>query len=249
MACLSSRSIDGRRQGQACEGRQGRAASPGLRLEDPPYARLRGRLSAWRRIGAPSRVLQWIHTGAPLQWGPSGPPPPFDQGEYPLRSEEEWAAWRTLRDDYLATGAIVRTAPSSDARISRAFLVAKPSEDGQTKFRLVIDLRRVNRHLRKVGLKYERLKDFGYLLKNGDFLVGFDVRNAYHHIRMRKDEENFLMFRMGGETFFCRALSFGLALTPFYFTQVMLVVARFLRSPSILSQGSPEVSVWTAGGG
>lgn len=177
-------------------------------------------------------MLRWIHTGAPLQWGPAGPPPPFDQGEYPLTTPEEWAAWRDLREEYLSTGAIVRTTPSSDARISRAFLVAKPSEDGKTKFRLVIDLRRINRHLKKVGLKYERLKDFGYLLNKNDFLVGFDIKNAYHHIRMRADEEHFLQFRMGGETFACRALPFGLSLSPFYFTQLMLVVARFLRTPS-----------------
>ena len=96
----------------------------------PPYARLRGRLSAWRRIGAPPRVLQWIHSGAPLQWGPSGPPAPFDQGEYPLKTPAEWTAWRELRDEYLETGAIVRTPSSLDARISRAFLMAKLSKDG-----------------------------------------------------------------------------------------------------------------------
>ena len=203
-------------------------------LADAPYNRLRGRIAAWRRIGAPGRVLRWIGQGIPLQWGPTGPPPPpFDLGEYPLRSAEQRRGWHLLREEYLATGAIARAAPSSDARISRAFLVEKGRDaSGTMKFRLVIDLRRINRHLRKVGLRYEKLRDFGTLLAKNDSLVGFDIKNAYHHLRVRGDEEHFLYFRMDGELFVCKALPFGLSLAPFYFTHLMLVITRFLRSPA-----------------
>ena len=86
-----------------------------------------------------------------------------------MKTPAGWTAWRELHDEYLKTGAIVRTRPSSDAQSSQAFLLAKPSEDGLPKFRLIIDLRRINRHLRKVGLRYEKLRDFGYLLQNGIF--------------------------------------------------------------------------------
>ena len=37
---------------------------------------------------------------------------------------------------------------------------------------------------------------------------------------------------MNGELFVCKALPFGLSLSPFYFTHLMLVVTRFLRSPA-----------------
>ena len=99
------------------------------------------------------------------------------------------------------------------------------------KYRLCVDLRRINKRLRKVGLRYERLKDFGCLLSRGDSLVGFDIKNAYHHLRMCGDVEHFLQFRMDGEVFSCQALPFGLSLSPFYFTHLMLVIVRFLRSP------------------
>ena len=99
-------------------------------------------------------MLQWIHTGTPLLWGPRGPPAPFDEGSYPLRSPTERAAWNTIREEYLASGAIVKVNPGPESRISRAFLVGKGKEDGVQKYRLCVDLRRVNRHLRKVGLWY-----------------------------------------------------------------------------------------------
>ena len=163
-------------------------------MTDFPYNRTRGRISAWRRIGAPSRVLQWIHSGTPLLWGPRGPPEPFDEGAYPLKSPEEHAAWRTIRAEYLSSGAIVKADPGPTSRISRAFLVEKGREGGVMKYRLCVDLRRVNHHLRKVGLRYEKLRDFGHLLKENDFLVGFDIKNAYHHLRVCREEECFLQF-------------------------------------------------------
>lgn len=177
-------------------------------------------------------MLQWLSKGVPLQWGSAGPPPPFDLGEYPLRTEEQRQGWAELREDYLATGAIARAPPSSQARISCAFLVEKGRDTaGAMRYRLCVDLRRINKHLRKVGLRYERLKDFGALLTRGDSLVGFDIKNAYHHLRMRGEDEHFLYFRMQGELFVCKALPFGLSLSPFFFTHLMLVIVRFLRSP------------------
>ena len=43
------------------------------------------------------------------------------------------------------------------SHISCAFLVTKLTEDGVRKFCLVIDLCKVNMHLRKMGLCYQRL--------------------------------------------------------------------------------------------
>ena len=220
--------MEGRPEG-APKRRGGGIDSPVI---DAPYSRIRGRLSAWRRVGAPARVLQWLGHGVPLQWGQAGPPPPFDLGEYPLRTAEQRRGWEDLRREYLATGAIAPATPSSQSRISQAFLVEKGRDSaGQMKYRLCVDLRRINKRLRKVGLRYERLKDFGCLLSRGDSLVGFDIKNAYHHLRMCGDVEHFLQFRMDGEVFSCQALPFGLSLSPFYFTHLMLVIVRFLRSP------------------
>ena len=151
-------------------------------MRDYPYNRTQGRLTAWRRIGAPSRVLRWIHSGVRLPWGPAGPPRTFDLGEYPLRTAAEREAWRTLRREYLDSGALVQVTPSADSCVSRAFLVEKGLENGVMKYRLCVDLRRINRHLKKFGLRYEKLKDFRHLLKKNDFLVGFDIKDAYHHL-------------------------------------------------------------------
>lgn len=61
--------------------------------------------------------------------------------------------------------------------------------------------------------------------------MGFNIKNAYHHLRMRLEDEHFLQFCMGGEVFACWALPFGLSLSPYFFTHLILVVTRFLRAP------------------
>ena len=70
--------------------------------------------------------------------------------------------------EYMEIGAIRPILEEAASHVSRAFLVTKPIEDGVHKFRLVIDLRKVNTHLRKMGLRYERLRDFGHLLRRDD---------------------------------------------------------------------------------
>ena len=92
---------------------------------------------------------------------------------------------KDLRAEYVETGAIRPIPEEAASHVSCTFLVTKPTEDGVRKFRLVIDLRKVNTHLRKMGLRYERLRDFGHLLWRDDWMVGFDIKNADHHLRIR----------------------------------------------------------------
>ena len=83
----------------------------------------------------------------------------------------------------------------------------------------------------KNGIALRTLRDFGHLLRRDDGMVGFDIKNAYHHLRVQDAQQNFLQFRLEGELFQCVALPFGLSLSPYYFTHLMLAVVRFLRAP------------------
>ena len=142
-----------------------------------------------------------------------------------MRSPEEQAAWRTICAEYLSSGAIVKADPGPSSRISRAFLVEKGREGGVMKYRLCVDLRQVNRHLHKVGLRYEKLPHFGHLLRKNDYLVGFDIRNAYHHLWVCRGEECFLQFRMGGEVFLVGPCPLGCRFSPTFLLNSCLLWA------------------------
>ena len=77
----------------------------------------------------------------------------------------------------------------------------KGLENGVMRYRLVVDLRKVNKHLRHYGLCYKHLRDFGHLLQQHDWLVGFDLKDAYHHLKIREADQHYLQFRIEGELF------------------------------------------------
>ena len=89
-----------------------------------------------------------------------------------------------MREECLTTGVIKSILPGEAHFVSPAFLVEKGRVDGAMSYRLVVDLRKVNKRLRHLGLRYAKLKDFGTLLRKGDGMVGFDIRSAYHHLRV-----------------------------------------------------------------
>ena len=72
-------------------------------------------------------------------------------------------------------------------------------------------------------------------------MVGFDIKDAYHHLRMRPADEHFSQFRIDSEVFARRALPFGLSLSPYYFSHLMLVVARFLWAPGTCAKTGHKV--------
>ena len=184
-------------------------------------------------------MLSWLSKGVPLPWTTAGPPTPSVLPEYNL-PPEHLVVWLTVHEEYLATGAIKRILAGEAHFVSPAFLVEKGRTNGAMKYRLVVDLRKVNKRLRRLGLRYSRLRDFGTMLRKGDGMVGFDIRNAYHHLRVRPDLQKFLQFRIAGEFFQCVALPFGLATSPYYFTHLMLVVVRFLRTPGRACRAPPD---------
>ena len=198
-------------------------AVPG-RLQD----RVRRRLGAWRRLGAPRHVLRWLREGVRAQWL-DGPPAPFHFGVTRFTPEErEWLSGE--RDRCLATGAW-RRATCFDY-VSRAFIV---THNG--KRRLVIDFRHVNLHHLKRSCRFESLQSLRRVLRRLDWMISIDLKDAYHHVGVHEADQDYFTFAIqtleGTEYFSTSALSFGWCLSPWVFTQIMRPVVAYLRSPAV----------------
>lgn len=91
--------------------------------------------------------------------------------------------WRTrLLPHYLATGAIkeIELPPPHSRYISRCHFEDKASGG----YRLVVDLRNVNKHFESKGLKYETLALLKYAPQNVSRGCSIDISDAYHHLRL-----------------------------------------------------------------
>lgn len=97
------------------------------------------------------------------------------------------------------------------------------------KSRVVYDYTHPNDFQDASSCKYETLPDLAQSLRPGDALLTWDVKDAYHHLRIRPEDRKFLAFRCLGRVFVPLTMPFGLRIAPYTWTKVMRPVVQYLR--------------------
>lgn len=125
----------------------------------------------------------------------------------------------------------VEIVPSSQALTgfySTFFLV--PKKNG--KMRPVINLRPLNRYIRKEHFKMDTLTSVISLVQKGDWAISLDLEDAYLHIPIHKSHRKYLRFCLhkDGPYYQFRTLCFGPSPAPRIFTKIVSVIAAHLRS-------------------
>jgi hypothetical protein len=113
--------------------------------------------------------------------------------------------------------------PYSPGFYSSVFTVTKKDSE---KLRLVINLRPLNRMLRRVRFKMETPTTITRALRQGDWTISIDLSDAYLHIPMHPTSWKYLRFVLGTRVFEFRALPFGLSPAPYVFTRVMATISQ-----------------------
>ena len=122
-------------------------------------------------------------------------------------------------------GVVERTADHPRLCLSPIFLVPKRSG----KHRLILNLKRINSHIADARFRMETLKSILPLLRQGDWTVSIDLKDAYHHVLIAEGSRRLLGFSVNGQLYRFRALPFGLKPAPRLFTRLVGCVAAFLR--------------------
>lgn len=190
------------------------------------------RLAAWASAGASSVVLSWLRDGMRLPWL-HGPPQPFHQG-VSLRglTPQQTDYLRPELQRLFNTGALEPA--TSDRYVTRCFLVPKPGQPN--KWRLVIDLRYVNLHLRKQSTRMETLKSLRHLAQSEDYLFSIDLQDGFNCVPVHPDDRKFLTVHVEGFGLMqFAALPFGLTSSPYAFCKVMRTFVQALRAPLAVS--------------
>lgn len=131
----------------------------------------------------------------------------------------------------ISKGAVLRVNPCPQQFISTLFLVEKGSGTGE--FRPVINLKALNRFLPKEKFKMEGLHTARSLLRQGDYMMKLDLKDAYYAVPIHQESRKYLRFQFEGTTFEFRCLPFGLSLAPRVFTRILRPIVAKLRSEGI----------------
>lgn len=179
--------------------------------------RLKANFKFWKNIGACDFVLEVIKNGYSIPFI-STPPSSFSKNNKSANENEKFV-----------TGAIKDLVDSGCITcVSKIPFVVNPlsvSTQKSGKKRLILDLRKVNKHIWKGSLKTD------YFEKN-NFMFKFDLKSGYHHFDIAIEfqkyffcwQENYYVFSV---------LPFGLSSAPFLFTKCLRPLVKYWRSAGI----------------
>ena len=190
-------------------------------------------------IGAEPRVLSWIEHGVYIPFK-HAPPAPFHHGVSMTDATPAQLQFLSTELPRFYTSGAFEDGHCAKW-VSRMFLVPKP---GVNRWRVIIDLRHLNKYCKNFNLKLETLKRLRYLGRKNDWMFSFDLADGYYALGIAEEHRDFFSFalRSDGELWSETAignerivrlagLPMGWCLSPWYFVQLMQVVVRHLRSP------------------
>jgi hypothetical protein len=75
----------------------------------------------------------------------------------------------------------------------------------------------------------DQLADLYPSLRPDDCLFKVDIKDAYSHLRLRKEDKIYLELGVGGVSYIPDCLNCGLSVAPWFFTKAMRSVVAHLR--------------------
>lgn len=113
--------------------------------------------------------------------------------------------------------------PCHSAYNSPILLVPKKSQDGQKKWRMVIDYRELNKKLIPDKHPLPRIDDILDSLGKAKFFTILDLYSGFHQIKLDKDSRNCTAFSTDRGIYQWRVLLFGLNIAPNAFCRMMQI--------------------------
>ena len=195
-----------------------------------PYMRhkLRNKLAFWKTLRAPKQVLNWIEFGFMGVFNSECPRIRKQNQESCYEPTEQFEFVDSSVKQLLDRGVIVVWEPAwSEPRVISPLRVVP--QKGNT-FRLILDLSKMNKHLRFPRFKYAHINQTRDVFEPGDFLFAWDLKDGYWHIDLHLDFWTYMAFEWEGETYRFAVLPFGCAPACWVFTCVIDVLVATCRA-------------------
>jgi hypothetical protein len=189
--------------------------------------RLRNKQNFWAQLGANDMVMGWVRHGF-MAWF---------EGDVPFRQKanQESCHEPKAHSDFitaslealLARGVIGKWDPTwGEPRVISPLKVVPKKGN---KYRLILDLSWLNKHLRFPKFKYDSVKQVAGLFESEDYMFAWDAKDGYWHVDLNEDMWQYMCFEWLGTTYYFGQMPFGLAPACWVFTRMMRVSIDHLR--------------------
>ena len=115
------------------------------------------------------------------------------------------------------------------------------------RWRLILDVSGLNKFIVAKKFTMETVQKIRQTVPPNLFATSIDLTDAYHHIPIHPNFQNFLAFQVGDRRFKYVAMPFGLSSAPEVFTEVMTPTKIFARRnfEVLFSSTSTTGCCWT----
>ena len=125
---------------------------------------------------------------------------------------------------------VVKRVPSfSRTFVSPLFTVPKPNGS----HRLIINMKKLNKFIRKEKFKMLKLKDAFDAIPKGSWACSIDLKEAYLQVPLSRSLRKYVSFSWHGRLYVFRTLCFGLTSAPRLFTKLLRAIVIFARTRGI----------------
>ena len=188
---------------------------------------LRENVSFYQSIGAPDFVLSIIRNGYRLPFV-NFPESVILPNNRSARDHSSFVDEALL--ELLSSGRVIEVADAPFV-VNPLSVSVQPSG----KKRLILDLRHVNKCLRKYRFRYEDWRVALSYFEKDAYMFSFDLKSGYHHIEIASEYQTFLGFSwtfhraQDCQYFVFSVLPFGLSTAPYVFTKCVRPLEKYWR--------------------
>jgi hypothetical protein len=189
--------------------------------------RVRRRWREWERIGASGQVLSWIRRGIRIKFKHGTRPRPSNHGISMLDATPSQLQFLNSElPRFEACGAWERS--HNPRYVSRMFLVPK---HGHNQWRLIIDLRELNRYFSTFNMTCETLKHLRHMSRPGDYSVSLYLTDGYYTLGVREEDRDYFTVNYRGTMWRLTCLPMGWSGSADYSCKLTQVFTNHLRRP------------------
>ena len=182
---------------------------------------LRDNLSYWETICDNKTVLNWIRDGVKLPFS-TKPEKFYLKNRKFTALEADFIDKEVSR--LLKSGCIIQCQNNNPYFVSPINVV--PKKKG---FRLVSDLRHLNKHISPPTFVYESIEDVIKITSVNDHIVTWDLEQGFHHIPIHGDYTDYLCFKWKNAFYKWMVTPFGGNFSPYYFCKTVREVIKYFR--------------------